>query len=90
MCPCRVQSLRHAVRRDSVLWGKHSHVSQAECQKPEDVVKNDVLVKKELVVYSQVGVRGVLVLSSSAGVPVVLTVCASEPAAADGTETALL
>lgn len=89
MCPCRVQSLRHAVRRDSVLWGKHSHVSQAKCQKP-DVVKNVVLLKKELVVYSQVGVQGVLVLLSSAGVPVVLTVCASEPAAADGTETALL
>lgn len=47
-------------------------------------------VKEERVVYSREGVCGVLVLLRSAGVPVVLTVFAFEPAAADGTETALL
>lgn len=41
-------------------------------------------------IYSREGVCGVLVLSSSAGVLAAVTVCASEPAAADGSETALL
>lgn len=41
-------------------------------------------------IYSRAGVCGVLVLSSSAGVLAAVTVCASEPAAADGSETALL
>ncbi len=41
-------------------------------------------------IYSQAGVCAVLVRSSSAGVLAAVTVCASEPAAADGSETVLL
>jgi len=41
-------------------------------------------------IYSRAGACGVLVLSGSAGVLAAVTVCASVPAAADGSETALL